>query len=143
MNPLATIRTLPSRDNPSRRGRVARNPRQPHSDASGERNPSLPCPTAGAHIIELPTLGRQARPTTHPRHPGAPHPPSRPIKPFTKLLDAHGVAELLGVPHTWVLAQARASAIPHHRLGHYVRFDPDDIAQWLTEGRVEPKIRRL
>ena len=48
---------------------------------------------------------------------------------------------MLNVPHTWVLAQARANAIPHHRLGHYVRLDPDDIARWLTEGRTEPRWR--
>jgi hypothetical protein len=34
--------------------------------------------------------------------------------------------QLLGVPYTWLLAQARAGRIPHHRLGHYVRFDPED-----------------
>lgn len=29
----------------------------------------------------------------------------------------------LGLPDTWLLAQARAGRIPHHRLGHYVRLD--------------------
>lgn len=46
------------------------------------------------------------------------------------LLDAEGVADLLGVPKTWVLAEARADRIPHIRLGRYVRFDPDALREW-------------
>ncbi len=54
---------------------------------------------------------------------------------FTPLIDAKAASLLLGVPYTWLLAQARAGKIPHHRLGHYVRFDPDDLAHWLREER--------
>lgn len=57
---------------------------------------------------------------------------------FTPLIDAKAASELLGVPYTWLLAQARAKRIPHHRLGHYVRFNPDDLKQWLTETRSLP-----
>jgi excisionase family DNA binding protein len=57
---------------------------------------------------------------------------------FTPLIDAKAASLLLGVPYTWLLAQARAGNIPHHRLGHYVRFDPDDLAHWLHEERIEP-----
>jgi hypothetical protein len=39
------------------------------------------------------------------------------------------------VSHTWLLAQARAGRIPHHRLGHYVRFSADDLKLWLQETR--------
>jgi excisionase family DNA binding protein len=54
---------------------------------------------------------------------------------FTPLIDAKAASLLLGVPYTWLLAQARAGNIPHHRLGHYVRFDPDDLQNWLREER--------
>jgi excisionase family DNA binding protein len=57
---------------------------------------------------------------------------------FTPLIDAKAASTLLGVPYTWLLAQARAGNIPHHRLGHYVRFDPDDLQTWLREERIEP-----
>jgi excisionase family DNA binding protein len=57
---------------------------------------------------------------------------------FTPLIDAKAASKLLGVPYTWLLAQARAGQIPHHRLGHYVRFNPDDLANWLTENRITP-----
>jgi excisionase family DNA binding protein len=51
------------------------------------------------------------------------------------LLDAAGAAELLNVPKTWVLAEARADRIPHLRLGRYVRFDPDELHDWWTTSR--------
>jgi excisionase family DNA binding protein len=60
---------------------------------------------------------------------------------FTPLIDAKAASKLLGVPHTWLLAQARAQQIPHHRLGHYVRFSPEDLREWLTQTRSMPKGR--
>ena len=59
---------------------------------------------------------------------------------FSPLLDAKAAGRLLGVPHTWLLAQARAGRIPHHRLGHYVRFDADDLQAWLRETRSGPPL---
>jgi excisionase family DNA binding protein len=58
--------------------------------------------------------------------------------PFAPLIDAKAAGRLLGVPHTWQLAQARAGRIPHHRLGHYVRFSAEDLKQWLQETRQGP-----
>jgi excisionase family DNA binding protein len=55
---------------------------------------------------------------------------------FSPLIDARAAGRLLGVPHTWLLAQARAGRIPHHRLGHYVRFSADDLRQWLQDTRI-------
>ena len=57
---------------------------------------------------------------------------------FAPLIDARAAGRLLGVPHTWLLAQARAGLIPHHRLGHYVRFKADDLDAWLEENRLGP-----
>jgi excisionase family DNA binding protein len=57
---------------------------------------------------------------------------------FAPLIDAKAAGRLLGVPHTWLLAQARAGRIPHHRLGHYVRFSVDDLRQWLQDTRQGP-----
>ncbi len=50
---------------------------------------------------------------------------------FDHLLDAAEVAELLGVPETWVRAQAREGRMPHLRLGRYVRFDRAALLAWL------------
>jgi excisionase family DNA binding protein len=49
-----------------------------------------------------------------------------------RLVDAAEVAEQLGVPKTWVLESARSKAIPSVKLGRYVRFDLDDVEQWLS-----------
>src|ERR1700676_5040563 len=46
------------------------------------------------------------------------------------LLDATAAGALLGVPATWMLAEARADRIPYVRLGHYVRFDPEELDLW-------------
>jgi excisionase family DNA binding protein len=46
------------------------------------------------------------------------------------LLDAAAAAELLNVPASWVLAEARANRIPHIKLGRYVRFDAAELEAW-------------
>ncbi len=51
------------------------------------------------------------------------------------LLDARGAAELLNVPKSWMLAEARAGRIPHRRLSRYVRFDPDELIAWVDGNR--------
>lgn len=59
----------------------------------------------------------------------------RGVSQTSPLVDANRAAEMLGVPPTWLLAQARAGQIPHHRLGHYVRFDLDELIDWLDHTR--------
>ncbi len=49
------------------------------------------------------------------------------------LLNAQQAAELVNVPHTSLLAEARANRVPHVRLGRYVRFDPDELEHWWRE----------
>jgi excisionase family DNA binding protein len=50
-----------------------------------------------------------------------------------RLIDAKAAGELLGVPHTWVLEQARHDRIPHIRLGRYRRFDPEQLLAWAQK----------
>lgn len=71
-----------------------------------------------------------------------PEPAGQHNRAFTPLIDAKAASTLLGVPYTWLLAQARSGKIPHHRLGHYVRFDPEDLHEWLRETRNEPHVGR-
>ena len=56
-----------------------------------------------------------------------------------KLLDAKEAGDLLGIPHTWLLAQARQDKVPHVRLGKYVRFDPADLEAWLPTHKRGPR----
>lgn len=48
-----------------------------------------------------------------------------------RLVDAAELAQTLGVPKSWVLAEARAARIPHLRLGRYVRFRESSVLEWL------------
>lgn len=54
------------------------------------------------------------------------------------LIDAAEAGELLGVPKSWVLAEARADRVPHVRLGRYVRFEPDELERWWRQRRRGP-----
>jgi excisionase family DNA binding protein len=54
-----------------------------------------------------------------------------------RLLTADEVADRLGEPTSWVRESVRSGAIPHVRLGRYVRFDLADVEAWL-EGCKQP-----
>jgi excisionase family DNA binding protein len=41
------------------------------------------------------------------------------------------VAELLGVPTSWVYAETRAGRLPHVRVGRYRRFRRSAVEQWI------------
>lgn len=47
------------------------------------------------------------------------------------LLTADQVAELLGVPKTWVYEQSRSGRIPTVTLGRYRRYRREAIEQWV------------
>jgi excisionase family DNA binding protein len=66
---------------------------------------------------------------------------SLPRRPAGGLVDAAAAAALLGVPRSWVLAQARAQRIPHVRLGRYVRFEPNELRAWWEGRRRGPGLR--
>jgi excisionase family DNA binding protein len=50
-----------------------------------------------------------------------------------RLLTAAEVADLLGVPKTWVYEQSRAGRIPTVTLGRYRRYRREAIEQWLED----------
>jgi predicted DNA-binding transcriptional regulator AlpA len=56
-----------------------------------------------------------------------------------RLLDAKAAGDLLGVPSSWLLAQARRDKVPHVRLGKYVRFDRSDLELWIVSVKRGPK----
>lgn len=56
------------------------------------------------------------------------------IKVMTgSLLTAGEVAELLGVPKTWVYEQSRAGRIPTVTLGRYRRYRREAIEAWVLQ----------
>ncbi len=57
-----------------------------------------------------------------------------------RLLTAKEVGELLQLNASWVVDAARRNAIPHIRLGRYVRFRRIDIETWLSDQRRGPEV---
>jgi excisionase family DNA binding protein len=53
----------------------------------------------------------------------------------TKLLGPKDVAERFGVPLTWVYAKAEAGKLPHYKMGKYIRFDPQEVEEYLKKQR--------
>jgi excisionase family DNA binding protein len=47
------------------------------------------------------------------------------------LLNAAEVAEILGVPPSWVYAEARDGRLPHVRVGRYRRFRRRAVDNWI------------
>lgn len=60
---------------------------------------------------------------------------------MSALLKPEDAAEMLGVPRSWVLDAARRNAIPHVRLGRYVRFDADELQTWWKGRGQGPRVR--
>jgi excisionase family DNA binding protein len=60
-----------------------------------------------------------------------------------RLLNAQEAGDLLNVPATWVLGEARRDRIPHVRLGRYVRFDRDALLAWAERRQRGPVERRV
>jgi len=50
-----------------------------------------------------------------------------------KLLAARELAEIFGVPESWVREQARLGNLPSFKLGHYVRFRIEEVERYLAE----------
>lgn len=55
-----------------------------------------------------------------------------------ELLVAGDVAELLRVTTAWVYAETRRGAVPHVRLGRYVRYRRGAILRWLEQREQQP-----
>jgi excisionase family DNA binding protein len=50
-----------------------------------------------------------------------------------RLVDAQAVANLLGVPVSWVRQATRSGAMPHVTLGRYKRYQPAKVLAWVEE----------
>jgi predicted DNA-binding transcriptional regulator AlpA len=61
----------------------------------------------------------------------------------TGLIDAKAAGALLGVPPSWVLAEARGNRVPRVRLGRYVRFRRETLLHWVNEREQGPVPRPL
>ncbi len=53
-----------------------------------------------------------------------------------KLIRPDELAETLGVAQVTIYSWCRRGLIPHLKLEGVVRFDPDEIAEWIRERRI-------
>jgi excisionase family DNA binding protein len=67
-----------------------------------------------------------------------PDPDSASGRRLPRLLDIAGVAEHLAVSERHVRRLVAERRIPYVKWGHLLRFDPDEIAEWLDGGRRRP-----
>jgi len=53
------------------------------------------------------------------------------------LISPKEMARILGVPISWIYQRTRfgREAIPHVKVGKYVRFDPDEVINFLKNKR--------
>ena len=54
----------------------------------------------------------------------------------TSLCDIHEIAARLGMNVRWIRRKVAAREIPFVKLGRLLRFDPDEIDDWLERARV-------
>ena len=54
------------------------------------------------------------------------------------MLDVGQAAQRLGTPVRFVRRLVSERRIRFYKLGKYVRFHPDDLAEYIRQGRVEP-----
>jgi excisionase family DNA binding protein len=64
-----------------------------------------------------------------------PHPTNDP------LLTADEVAAFMRVTRAWVYAETRRNALPHLRLGRYVRYRRSAIEEWMAGAERGPQRR--
>jgi len=58
------------------------------------------------------------------------------------LLDGDQAAELLQVPASWLMREARAGRAPSVQLGHYRRFNRDALLAWVNARSTGPRASR-
>ena len=62
----------------------------------------------------------------------------------TTLVTPHELAAILKVPVSWIYQRTRLGqeAIPHLRVGRYVRFDPQQVIEFLKERQASDSLLR-
>lgn len=55
-----------------------------------------------------------------------------------RLTDVAGVAEYMDDTVRHVRSLVAARSIPYIKVGHYIRFDLDEVDAWLNEHRIRP-----
>ena len=54
------------------------------------------------------------------------------------LMKIDDMAKLLKMSPTTIYRECRKKQIPHFKIGGAIRFDPDEIRDWLEDQKVKP-----
>ncbi len=49
------------------------------------------------------------------------------------LIGIKEMASKLDVPVSWLYSRTRTYAIPHYKIGKYVKFDAEKVMRWISE----------
>ncbi len=52
-----------------------------------------------------------------------------------RLIGPRDVAEMCGLPISWVYSKAEEGILPHFKLGKYLKFRESEVTHWLEEQR--------
>ena len=105
---------------------------------------AAPINTPRQNATEIRVTGSGAerrRPSTHATAPGTAgtrrSPPRAGAVQLPRLLDIHEIADHLGVTVRHVRRLVAERRIPYVKWGNLLRFDPEQISNWLAERRVD------
>ncbi len=54
-------------------------------------------------------------------------------------LNIEEAAALIGVKKSWLYERTRTNAVPHLKIGKYLRFDREELLAWLDQFRRDGK----
>lgn len=55
-----------------------------------------------------------------------------------KYLSVSELSQLISVKESWLRSQVFHGRIPYIKIGALVRFDIDDVAQWIEKNKIRP-----
>ena len=82
-------------------------------------------------LTGLPESGGRSQASTETRRPGPPAPPAH-----RRLVDIDVLAEWLATSPRHIRRLVAERRVPFVKVGHFIRFDPDDITLWIEEQKV-------
>ena len=56
-----------------------------------------------------------------------------------RLIGPKDVAEMYGLPISWVYSKAEEGILPHFKLGKYLKFRESEVATWIEQQRNKEK----
>ncbi|MGP0109170.1 MAG: helix-turn-helix domain-containing protein [Acidimicrobiales bacterium] len=88
-------------------------------------------PSLAPLLTTPPEPSQRSHASTAARHPGSSTSPTH-----RRLLDIDVLAEWLATSPRHIRRLVAERRVPFVKVGHFIRFDPDDITRWIEEQKV-------